>query len=133
MAQALHVAKHQRDTISLWQPANLLVDHRSQFDLHITFVHVHRSSRRTTLHGPPPGPLDPLLVGNLERHTVKPIREQIGVPKRISLLHEDQKGGLERIFRRMFVAQYATAHAQYHGAMPMNQGPEGRFAPLLAG
>ena len=33
MPQALHVAEYQGDTISLWQPVDLLVDHRPQLEL----------------------------------------------------------------------------------------------------
>jgi hypothetical protein len=62
---------------------------------------------------------------------MKPARERFSLSNQTGVAEEDHEGRLESVFGFMLVAQYRPANAQYHRAVPLDEGREchfGRFA-----
>jgi hypothetical protein len=61
---------------------------------------------------------------------VEPARNRIPFPDGVRLAGEQEKGGLEDIFRILFIALDAAANLEHHRPMSLEQGDERRLLPL---
>jgi hypothetical protein len=64
-------------------------------------------------------------------HAVQPAAQGLRCPQRAGLADQDEEGGLEGVGGVGLVLQDAAADAQDHGAVPPDQGREGRLVAVV--
>jgi len=133
MAEPFEVAEDQRLAITRREPADLLVDHRSDFAEVAVLVPAVRPPDGEALDDA--APLFPGLglPGDPERDPVQPSGEGFAVDDRPAPAEQDQERGLEGVLGRVSIAQDAAADGQDHRPVSMDQDSEGPLAPGLAG
>jgi hypothetical protein len=130
--KTLYITEYQRDAITVGQPADLFVDHRSKL------CTLQLLPRRTRLRGSnalldaaPASNARPLFLGDPDGDSIDPVRERFVSAKRLCLSDQDQEGCLECVIGGRFVVQDAPADSQDHRPVATNQDPKGRLAPVL--
>src|SRR5438128_3177960 len=73
------------------------------------------------------GGIAPGSQGRAIGNSIEPGTKTIRIGNRPSLSHQNQKGGLKRVFRRVNIVQEAPANTHDHGGVPFDQGGEGLF------
>jgi hypothetical protein len=129
---AFQIAEHQRRPILLRQLLQLVVEQGMQFfpgnvGSGIGRRHVASSLLVPALLGGVGLGPDRQAVGDL----VQPVAHGLGLADRVGLAGEDEEGGLESVLGVVQAAEHAPADAQDHGAVPLDQGGEGRLLPPL--
>ena len=132
MAKSLEMAEDHRESITFGQSTDLLVDDRPQLGLvELDFPHGRWlggfSFDHTTAHAP-----GSFLAGHPKGYPIEPVGEQVAILERPRLLDEDEERRLKRIFRRVLVAEDATADSQNHRTMSMDQDTESSLARVMA-
>ena len=64
--------------------------------------------------------------------SVKPVAQQLGVPKAPGLAGQNEEDGLERILGKVTIPKVITTNAQNHRSMPCNQCGEGVLGRCIA-
>ena len=62
---------------------------------------------------------------------VEPVADLLGPPDRRGLANEDEEGGLEGVLGVVMTAEYSSADAPHHRAVPPRQGLDSALVPLL--
>jgi len=132
MGSTLKVAKNHRRSETLWQPVDLFVEYSPQLIVSWCKALLSR------MGCPPLVPLascgrGPGTSGSAECHLMEPWAERIANPEPAGFLDQYQERRLERVQAVVRIVEHASADAQNHGTMPLDQCRErqfGRFAAL---
>src|SRR5262249_29521713 len=116
---ALQVAKQDRYSVLLRKTVQLVIQSRAQIAPAV--IVGCRLRAQLCFFGLPPGGSLLRLEGGAERHSVEPIRHQVGRAELRCLANQKQKGSLKRVLRGMPVAQNSAADAEDHRAMSAHQ------------
>ncbi len=140
MGQALEVAENDRSAIFLRQAVDLLVDDRGAVIAvdrgGVRRCRPHRRDGPGRFDGPTvadpstdrgnPGPR-----GDPDRDSVKPAPDRILLADRPGPARQDQERRLERVVHVGGIVQDATADAQDHRPVPLDQDLKRLLAPLV--
>jgi hypothetical protein len=133
MPHAFQMAQDQGQAVSFRKPAYLFIDHRPQFGLVVFVPTSGYLPGYLAFNDSSPRRLNLCLPGNPVRDSVQPVRQALAVAKGPRLFHQDEEGGLERIFRRVGILQDATADSENHRSVPNNQGSKRGLSPVSFG
>ena len=129
---SLKVAKHDRHTITLGKPVDLLVEHPLELGTSFNLVTVdcRRHFRGTSFVPAPSRSRRARARRRAKGHLVQPGTERIPHPESAGLLHQNQERGLESILRVVGVNKLRPADAQNHRAVTLDQGRESELRDL---
>jgi hypothetical protein len=122
----LQIAQQDRQTVSLGQPAEFLIEYGQQLALQVQ--HIPRPRFRYLLErhfaSGSPGDCPLELAGRVEGDAMEPLRQQLSCADVCGLLGQDEEHGLKSIIGIGGIAENASADAHHHWPMPSNEDGE---------
>ena len=135
MRAAFQVAEHERRAIFLRQPVHLFVDHRIKIEFamcHELYGATRMLRRASLLVLAPSNGGRPEARRRATGDLMEPGTQRVSHPERSSLAEEDEKRGLEGIFRVVLVADDGQADAPDHRFVPLDERRESQLGQLVS-
>ncbi len=133
MGASLEIAKHDRGTIFLRQPSDLVFDER--------FAIAPFRARVPDRGGLDSVPFDPTAASGFDRSprcnprgdSVQPTGNGASIANPIGISQQDKECCLKRVLGIVGIVQHSLANPQHHWSMPLEEQLEGRLEGLDIG